>query len=74
MVAVQLRSSRCAFLTSPRHRNPDARAAGISRYPTGLPNTDGSLLPEAREACLARSLSDGPRIVKYHINRLRDSS
>ncbi|KYN39771.1 hypothetical protein ALC56_05816 [Trachymyrmex septentrionalis] len=35
---------------------------GISRYPTGLPNTDGSLLLEARQACLARSLSDGSRL------------
>ncbi|EGI67866.1 hypothetical protein G5I_03508 [Acromyrmex echinatior] len=73
---IELKRSRCnhtpltaprLFLTRPRHWNPDARAAGnnlmgISRYPTGLPNTDDSLLPEARQACLARSLSDGSRL------------
>ncbi|KYM75709.1 hypothetical protein ALC53_13772 [Atta colombica] len=59
---IELKRSRCNYtpLTAPHIFL--GNLMGISRYPTGLPNTDGSLLPEARQACLARSLSDGSRL------------
>lgn len=76
LTCLKLNLNGCDSITSLTHpvpRGPDLpwtlvpwcsgskNLMGISRCFVRLPNIDGSLLPEARKACLARSLSDRHR-------------